>query len=131
MGVQYSGRRGRRNGGGPAVDERPVVWLRGGIKTPPFTVAGRREAGALLRALQEGEAIGMPRAKPMPGIGPRCLELRVRDGDHNWRVVVRVDPDAVVVVDIFAKRTVATPKAVIAACRRRLARYDQGDAGEA
>jgi phage-related protein len=31
--------------------------------------------------------------------------------------------DAVVILDVFNKQTAATPKAVIAACRRRLAEY--------
>lgn len=28
---------------------KPVVWLHGEVKTPPFTPAGRQEAGMLLR----------------------------------------------------------------------------------
>lgn len=108
------------------MDEKPVIWLHGEVKSPPFTDAGRQEAGELLAVLQGGGRVGMPRGRPMPGVGPRCLELRVRDADHNWRVMVRVDPDAVLVVDVFAKTTPKTPKTVIAACRTRLAEYDRG-----
>lgn len=36
----------------------------------------------------------------------------------------RVDDDAVLVADVFAKKTQATPKSVIAACKRRLRDYD-------
>ena len=42
------------------------------IKTPPFSEAARREAGFLLRLVQEGELIGMPRSRPMPTVGPGC-----------------------------------------------------------
>ena len=57
-----------------------VVWLHGEIKTPPFTKEGRQEAGVLIRALQNGETIGMPRAEPLPIVGSRCGALRLRDG---------------------------------------------------
>ncbi len=60
----------------------------------------------------------------MPSIGARCHELRVREPVHNWRLVYRVDPDAIVIVDVFDKRTRRTPRDVIANCRRRLRAYD-------
>jgi hypothetical protein len=31
---------------------KPVVWLHGEVKTPPFTPEGRQEAGMLLRLLR-------------------------------------------------------------------------------
>jgi hypothetical protein len=75
-------------------DRKLVAWLHGEIKTPPFTEVGRKEAGDLLRLLQEGEKLGMPQAELLPIVGPRCGALRVRDGEHNWRIMFRVDPDA-------------------------------------
>ncbi len=63
---------------------KPVVWLHGEVKTPPFTPEGRQEAGMLLRLLQEGEQLGMPQAEPLPDVGRRCGALRVRDAEHNW-----------------------------------------------
>jgi len=36
----------------------------------------------------------------------------------------RIDADAIVIVDVFCKRTAATPRAVIDACKRRLREYD-------
>lgn len=66
---------------------KPLVWLHGGIKTPPFTEEGRKEAGDLLRLLQEGEKLGMPYAERLPSVGSRCGALRVRDGEHNWRIM--------------------------------------------
>ena len=101
-----------------------VVWLHGEVKTPPFTAAARQEAGMLLGQLQDGEMLSMPRSKPMPEIGPRCHELRIRDEEQNWRIIYRIDTDAIVVADVFAKTTEKTPQAVIKNSRRRLALYD-------
>src|SRR6185312_5188118 len=96
-----------------AATRKPLVWMHGEVKTPPFTKEARVEAGTLLRRLQEGESLGMPHSRPMPGIGPRCHELRVRDEARNWRIVYRVDHDAILVVEVFQKTTRQTPKHVI------------------
>lgn len=104
--------------------DKPLVWLHGEIKTPPFSGAARIEAGYLLRLLQKGQAVGMPQARPMPVVGPRCLELRVRDASADWRIMYRLDSDAVVILEVFSKKTRATPKTVIDACTRRLREYD-------
>jgi phage-related protein len=107
-----------------ASSDKPLVWLRGEVKTPPFSVSARLEAGSLLRRLQAGEKLGMPHSRPMPAIGRRCHELRVRDAGKTWRVIYRLDPDAIVIADVFQKTTPATPARVIADCVRRLALYD-------
>jgi phage-related protein len=109
--------------------ERELVWLGSGIKTPPFSLAGRIEAGHRLRLLQRGERIGMPHSRPMPSIGPRCHELRVRDADHSWRLVYRIDPDAIVIVEVFAKSSGRTPLEIVGLCRRRLRAYDEAATG--
>lgn len=67
----------------------------------------------------------MPHSRPMPSIGPRCHEPRIRDRGHDWRIVYRTDLDAVVILEVFAKTTPQTPKSVINACRERLRRYDE------
>ena len=108
-----------------ASREKPVVWLAGEVKTPPFSKEARVEAGFLLRRLQQGEALGMPQVRPMPAVGRRCHELRIRDEERNWRIMVRVDSDAVVIADVFAKKTRSTPRKVIEVCRERLRRYDE------
>jgi phage-related protein len=104
--------------------EKPVVWLHGEIKTPPFSKKGRIEAGVLLGRLQQGEKLMLPHARPMPSVGARCAELRVRDEQHNWRIMYRLDTDAVVILDVFAKTTKETPDKVIGRCQTRLAKYD-------
>ena len=79
-----------------------------------------------MRRLQKGEALSMPKSRPMPSIGPRCHELRIDDRENgkSWRIIYRVDPDAIVIVDSFAKKSQATPQASIARAARRLQRYD-------
>lgn len=61
----------------------------------------------------------------MSGIGARCHELRIVDEGATWRIVYRLDDDAVVIVDVFSKKTRQTPKEVVADCRRRLRHYDE------
>lgn len=104
---------------------KPLVWLHGEIKTPPFTREARVETGTLLRRLQEGESLGLPHSRPMPSFGPRCHELRVRDEGQNWRIVYRLDVDAIVIAEVFAKTTQQTPKRIINTCQRRLRLYDE------
>ena len=107
-----------------SADDKPLVWLHGEVKTPPFTPAARLETGLLLRRLQQGETIGMPHSRPMPGIAARCHELRVRDQNKNWRIIYRIDDDAIVIVEVFHKTARETPKTVFENCQRRLREYD-------
>ncbi len=107
-----------------ATPARPLVWLHGEIKTPPFSPAARLEAGVLLRQVQEGTRIGLPHSRPMPGIGSRCHELRIQDGGATWRVVYRTDADAVLILEVFSKKTAQTPQHVLEVCKDRLKRYD-------
>ncbi|MGQ0715160.1 MAG: type II toxin-antitoxin system RelE/ParE family toxin [Gemmatimonadaceae bacterium] len=105
--------------------DKPLVWLHGEIKTPPFSAEGRVEAGVLLRRLQRGEVLTMPHSRPMPGVGARCHELRLRDAQRNWRILYRTDPDAIVIAAVWSKTTRTTPDAVIEEAKRRLRRYDE------
>ena len=93
--------------------DKPLVWLEGEIKTPPFSKEARLQAGMLLRRLQEGGALSLPDSKPLPGIGARCHELRIIDRGHNWRIVYRTDRDAIVIGEVFDKKTRKTPHEVI------------------
>ena len=105
--------------------DKPLVWLRGEVKTPPFGPDARVEAGFLLRRLQRGDRLGLPHSRPMPAIGPGCHELRILDGALNWRIMHHIAPDAIVILDVFPKKTAATPKSVIADCRKRLAEFQR------
>ncbi|MCC5620054.1 type II toxin-antitoxin system RelE/ParE family toxin [Nostoc sp. CHAB 5715] len=82
-------------------DDKPLVWLRGEVKTPPFSQEARVEAGFLLRCLQQGENLELPHSRSMPSIGAHCHELRIRDVDKNWRIIYRIDDDAILIVEVF------------------------------
>ena len=105
--------------------DKPLIWLRSEVKTPPFSQAARLEAGYLLRLLQEGESLGLPHSRPMPVIGTGCHELRITDEGGTFRIIYRADADAVVILDVFKKKTQQTPQSVIETCRRRLRDYDR------
>jgi phage-related protein len=69
----------------------------------------------------------MPFSRQMQSIGWRCHELRVRDTFKDWRLVYRIDNDAIIILDVFEKKTNQTPNAIIVACKRRLVAYDRED----
>lgn len=105
-------------------NDKPLVWLHGEIKTPPLSNAGRIEAGYLIRQLQIGIKLSLPHSRPIPSIGARCHELRVNDENKTWRIIYRIDHDAIVILDIFKKKTQKTPKSVIDNCQRRIRDYE-------
>jgi phage-related protein len=104
--------------------DKPLVWMEGEIKTPPFSGEARIEAGMLLRRLQKGENIGLPHSRPMPDIGPRCHEPRIRDETKNWRIFYHNSPDALGILEVHNKTTQKTPQAVLENCKRRLKIYE-------
>jgi phage-related protein len=105
-------------------NDKPLVWLHGQVKSPPFSKAARLEAGFLLRKLQKGQMLEMPHSRAMPVIGERCHELRIVDADAMWRIFYRIDPDAIVILEVYAKKSRTTPRLIIAKVRKRLREYD-------
>src|SRR5699024_541768 len=95
----------------------------GEVNTPPFSAEARMEAGFLLRRLQQGKNIELPHSRPMPSIGKTCHELRINDKNKTWRIVYYIDEDAIVILEVFAKKSQKTPQKVIDTCKQRLARY--------
>src|SRR3989338_2995989 len=102
------------------INEKPIVWLHGEIKTPPFGKEARLEAGFLLRKLQGGEKLSLPHSRPMPSIGTHCHELRIYDENKTWRIIYRIDFDAIMILKVFEKKTNRTPKKVIEVCKKRI-----------
>ena len=103
--------------------DKPLVWLHGEVKSPPFSPAARIEAGVLLRRLQRGELLGLPHSRPMPDIGKGCHELRIVDETRTWRIVYGIQVDAIVILEVFSKTTRATPGVFLRVCRKRLEQY--------
>lgn len=119
--MAYTDPRGR----GRPEQDKPLAWLHGEVRSPPLTRFARREIGVLLRRLQRGESLSLPHSRPMRSIGPRCHELRVSDGGRAWRLIYRIDTEAILILDVFAKTSQATPRHILETCRRRLTRYDE------
>lgn len=106
-------------------DVKVLVVIKGEIKTPPISRDARIEMGYLLRKLQLGETLSMPHSRPMPSIGKRCHELRIVDENTIWRIIYRLDEDAVIILEVFNKKTRKTPKTVIENCKKRISLYDE------
>ena len=106
-------------------NDKPLVWLHGEIITPPFSREARIECGFLLRLLQQGVMLSLPYSRPMPSIERRCHELRITDRNKIWRIVYRIDPDAIIILDVFEKKTQKTPNSVIESCKQRIKMYDE------
>lgn len=104
--------------------DKPLAWLHSEVKTPPVSQEARVESGVLLRRLQQGETLGLPHSRPMPSIGAHCHELRIRDLDKHWRIIYRIDDDAILILEVFQKTTQKTPTKIIDTCQKRLKKYD-------
>ena len=103
---------------------KPLVWLHGEIKTPPFSSEARVEAGFLLRKLQQGEKLSMPHSRPMPSIGTHCHELRINNENKTWRIIYQTASDAIIILEVFEKKTNETPPQVLEVCRKRIRHYE-------
>jgi phage-related protein len=102
------------------------VLLHGEMQTPPMSTEARREAGYLIRKLQQGQSLSMPESRPMPTIGRHVAELRIVDQAESktWRIIYRRDEDAIVIAEVFAKKSTKTPQNIITACKLRYRDYD-------
>ena len=71
-----------------------------------------------------GENLSMPQSRPMPSIGASCHELRINDEAVTWRLIYRTDKDAIIILEVFSKKTQQTSNKVIDVCKRRMKEYD-------
>ena len=53
----------------------------------------------------------------------KCSGCLIADRTQTWRIMYFVAADAVVILDVFSKKTETTPKTVVNTCRQRLASY--------
>jgi phage-related protein len=104
--------------------DKPLVWMHGEITTPPFSANARIEAGYLLRQVQKGIKLSLPQSRPMSSIGTRCHELRIIDENLTWRIIYRIYTDAILILEVFEKKTNKTPKSIIDICKQRIRRYE-------
>ena len=106
------------------MDGKPLVWLHGEIKTPPMSQRARIEAGYLLRRLQKGDLLSLPWSRPMPSVGVKCHELRITDENSIWRILYRIDDDAILILEVFKKKLHRHQKNVVESCHKRVRIYD-------
>lgn len=59
----------------------------------------------------------------MPSVARGCHELRIVDQGASWRILYFTDTDALVILEVFSKKTKTTPKRVIEVCTARLRAY--------
>ena len=52
--------------------------------------------------------------------------LLLHDLEKLWNLLYRIDVDAIVIVEVFSKKTGKTPKGVIETCKASLREYDNG-----
>lgn len=98
--------------------------MHGEITTPPFSANARIEAGYLLRQVQKGVKLSLPQSRPLPSIGTRCHELRINDENLTWRIIYRNYTDAILILEVFEKKTNKTPKSIIDICKQRINSYE-------
>ena len=79
----------------------------------------------MLRQLQKEKLLSLPQSRPMPSIETRCHELRINDKNLTWRIIYRIYADAILILDVFEKKTNKTPKSIIDICKQRIKRYDE------
>jgi len=89
----------------------------------PFQCRGSGRGRIPAAQIAERRDLGLPHSRPMPSIGSQCHELRINDENQTWRIVYHVATDAVVILDVFSKKTAAMPSEVLTNCKRRLAAY--------
>lgn len=107
------------------MNHKALVWLHGEVVVPPFSQEAAEEAFNFMEDLREGVKLSLPHSRPMPAVGRRCHELRIQDKSQIWRIFYRTDSDAIIITEVFAKKTSQTPLNVIKNSKKRLQRYDQ------
>jgi phage-related protein len=115
---------------GMSPNDKPLIWMHGEVTTPPFSEIARIEAGYLLRQLQKGISLSLPQSRPMPSIGSNCHELRINDENLTWRIIYKIYTDAILILEVFEKKTSKTPKSIIDTCKKRIKRYNADVKGD-
>jgi phage-related protein len=66
----------------------------------------------------------------MPSIWANCHELRINDENLTWRIIYKIYADAILILEVFEKKTNKTPKSVIDICKQRIKRYNADARGD-
>ena len=66
----------------------------------------------------------MPHSRSIPSIGSNCHEMRINDERKTWRIIYRIDEDAIIILEVFSRKTQQTPKQVVDICKKRIKEFD-------
>jgi phage-related protein len=61
----------------------------------------------------------------LPDISAGCHELRIIDGSASWRIVYHIAADAIVILEVFARKTARMPRRILTDCRQRLSAFEK------
>ena len=109
------------------IDEQALGAASWSDKDSAFFNGSPQSGRVSLKKTTGGDVLLMPASRPLPSIGERCHELRIKDSQLKitWRIIYRTDLDAVLIADVFAKKTRKLPLEAIWRCKARLKKYDQ------
>lgn len=67
---------------------------------------------------------------PCLALGRDVMNCVIKDETATWRIIYRIDNDAIVIVEVFDKDDNKTPKSIIDNSKKRLIAYDKAAKGE-
>lgn len=107
-----------------------LVWLEGEVKSPPLLLRrdGKRLACSCGCFRKGSDSVCLMRSL-CRALDRGAAPYEFADAQHNWRIVYRVDQDAVLVLEVYAKMTRKIPDEVLERCKRRLRQYDDPQRG--
>lgn len=80
----------------------------------------REDLADLLARFDAGLSLRMPVSRPMPGVGFRVHELRLKHRSGAYRVFYALDPGVVTLFHVFRKSSEQTPNRILDLVKRRL-----------
>jgi phage-related protein len=101
---------------------KKIVWNdKAKIFVRSLSTEVKKEIGALLMVLQNGEFLGMPQSKPMKTIHKNAYELRIKDEKGIYRIIYFLAvSDKILIPHAFKKKGQKTPKKEIELSKARL-----------
>ena len=94
-------------------------------KNTPFLKSCTTRSWVVVKEVTARGQDSLPQSRPMPTVGKQCHELRINDEDLTWRILYKLDSDAIVILEVFDKKTAKTPKQVIEVSKNRLRNYNR------
>lgn len=86
-----------------------------------FPLSIREDLADAIARLEEGLLLSMPLSRPMPSIGVRVHELRLRDRTGIYRVIYYLSNDSIIhILCGFKKTTQSTERRYLKLAKKRL-----------